>query len=207
VRRCARPSLHLEQSARRDARHFPSARQFRAARIAVRKLGWRIVRSGSWTVFPHTGTMSRSGSRAPALASFSARSASMRRQCCSSAPAPMWFRAEPFGSNTAAAQPTERRRLLDPRRRDETSAGQRAQVARAHTPGAPRDRPRWKPRATKARSIDVGESARQSRAAWWHLFEIAGRALEVGETFGRLHRAVATSSASSRFCPLCSPRV
>src|SRR3989449_8432052 len=47
--------------------------------------------------------------------------------------------------------------------------------------------PRLEPRATKARSIDVGEPASQVAQHGGHLFQVAGGPLEVGETFGRLH--------------------
>src|SRR6266550_2365086 len=58
--------------------------------------------------------------------------------------------------------------------------------ARAYAKCAARS-PRLVPRAIKARSIDVGEPASQVAQHGGHLFQVAGRPFEVGETFGRLH--------------------
>src|SRR6266480_7775264 len=58
--------------------------------------------------------------------------------------------------------------------------------ARAYAKCAARS-PRLVPRAIKARSIDVGEPASQVAQHGGHLFQVAGRPLEVGDTFVCVH--------------------
>src|SRR6266481_4092715 len=137
-------------------------------------------------------TISRSSVRGPQRSRRSLpRSASMRRQCSRSAAGSnvvssrtIWFKYGGCATGPPPSGAVSSTRDAATRR----VPGSAPRCSRAYARCAARS-PRLEPRATKARSIDVGESASQVAQHGGHLFEVAGRALEVGETFGRLHRA------------------
>src|SRR5882762_7166645 len=135
-------------------------------------------------------TISRSRVRGPQRSRRSLpRSASMRRQCVRSAAGckvvssrTIWFKYGGCATGPRGAVSSTRDAATS---RVPGSAPSRA---RAYARCAARS-PRLLPRATKARSIDVGEPARQVTQHRGHLFQVPGRALEVGEPLGRLNRA------------------
>src|SRR5439155_6155035 len=152
--------------------------------------GCGIVSSGLRTVLVPYRTMSRSSVRGPQRSRRSLpRSASIARQCANSAAGSsvvssrtIWFKNGgcATGPRGAVASTCDAATSFVP--------GRVARRDRAYARCAARS-PIFEPRATKARSVDVGEPARQVAQHGRHLLEVARGALEIGQAFGGLHRA------------------